>query len=204
MKNAALLVILLGAVSCRSTSTSADLILAGGRVFTSDAAHPWAQAVAISGDHIVAVGSDAEIRRQASATSRVVELHGRVVIPGINDAHLHQPWSSNKRDLEIPDTATVDDVFARVADARKRYAPGTLIAGDIPINLIDESRLTRDSLDAIAPLHPVMLGTLSGHAVLHNTAALRLRNIAEGGHVNGWLSEYALWAKDREIGAQIH
>ena len=211
-----MLLVLLCAVSCRSTSRSPDLILAGGRIFTSDAAHPWAGAVAVAGDRIVAVGPDAEIRALASSATRVIELRGRVVIPGINDAHLHQPWSANENNLVIPATSTVDDVFARAAEAAKRYPAGTVIVGDIPISLIDSTRLSRDALDAIAPQHSVMLGTLSGHAVLYNTGALRMRNIAEDerdghggwygrsdGRLNGWVYEYALWAKDREIGARI-
>ena len=139
-----------------------------------------------------------------------------MVIPGINDAHLHQPWSANITNLEIADYATVDDVFIRVAELTRQVPPGTLIFGSVPFAILDDLRLNRDSLDAIAPQHPVMLGSLSGHAVAHNSAALRLRNIAEdvqdphggwygrtGGRLNGWVSEYALWAKDREIGAGV-
>lgn len=202
MKKIALLFALVSAAACRSTSPSPDLILAGGRVFTSDRARPWVQAVAITGASIAAVGSDSDLRALASTRTRVIELRGRVVIPGINDAHLHQPWSVNTSNLEIPDTSTVDDVFARVGDATKRLTPGTLISASIPIGLIGDARLNRDALDAIAPHHPVMLGSMTGHAVLHNTAALRMRGIADdekdvhggwygrpGGRLDGWATE---------------
>ncbi len=66
-----------------------DLILAGGKVFTADPARPWAEAVAIAGARIVAVGSSAEVRPLAGRTTRVIELQKRVVVPGFNDAHMH-------------------------------------------------------------------------------------------------------------------
>ncbi|HEX9165604.1 MAG TPA: hypothetical protein VF862_06815, partial [Gemmatimonadales bacterium] len=70
-------------------SPAPDLILAGGRIFTADTTRPWAEAIAIAGDRIQAVGSDAEVRALAGRETRVVELGGRVVVPGFNDAHDH-------------------------------------------------------------------------------------------------------------------
>src|SRR5919202_1434745 len=69
--------------------TPADLILVNGRVFTADAANPSAEAVAIKGGRIVAVGSAAEVEKLAGAATRRVDLAGRVVVPGFNDAHFH-------------------------------------------------------------------------------------------------------------------
>jgi len=68
---------------------SVELLLVDGRVYTADAARPWAQAVAISGDHIAAVGGSAELRRLAGRETRVVDLRGGFVTPGFNDAHVH-------------------------------------------------------------------------------------------------------------------
>jgi predicted amidohydrolase YtcJ len=68
---------------------SADLLLVNGRVYTVDPARPWADAVAISGDRIVAVGSSAELRGLAGPRTRVIDLGGRFVVPGFNDAHVH-------------------------------------------------------------------------------------------------------------------
>src|SRR5262245_15306910 len=67
----------------------ADLLLLNGHVYTVDSARPWAEAVAIAGDRIVAVGSTAELRRMAGPQTRVVDLHGSFVVPGFNDAHVH-------------------------------------------------------------------------------------------------------------------
>ena len=73
----------------RGRRTPPDLILAGGKVFTADPARPWAEAVAIAGERIVAVGTSAEVRPLAGSATRVIELQKRVVVPGFNDAHMH-------------------------------------------------------------------------------------------------------------------
>ena len=69
--------------------SSPDLVLFKGRIYTSNAKHPYAEALAIQGDRILAIGSTSEILRLASDHSRRIDLAGRTVIPGINDAHLH-------------------------------------------------------------------------------------------------------------------
>ena len=66
-----------------------DLLLVSGRVYTLDAAKPWAEAIAIRGDRIVAVGTNAEIRQAAGPRTRVIDLKGAFVTPGFNDAHVH-------------------------------------------------------------------------------------------------------------------
>src|SRR3954469_12347672 len=68
---------------------TADLILFNGKVFTADPAKPSAQAIAVRGMRILAVGSDTEIKKLAGAKTRLIDLQGRTVIPGINDAHFH-------------------------------------------------------------------------------------------------------------------
>ena len=184
------------AVSC--TSAAPDLVLAGGRVFTADEKRPWAEAMAIRGERIVSVGSDAEVRKLAGSSTRVIELNGRVVVPGINDAHLHVPWGEPDN-VEIAGDATVEQVFDAVREAARVQPAGTPLRGDIPPILLDDARLTRDALDAITTTHPVMLGNLAGHAVLHNSAGLALRGVTSN---DGWLYEHDLWRSDRAMNAR--
>ena len=72
-----------------AVALSADLLLVNGRVYTVDPARPWAEAVAISGERIVAVGSSADLRPLAGPATRVIDLRGQFVVPGFNDAHVH-------------------------------------------------------------------------------------------------------------------
>ena len=215
LKRALLFLGVLLLASCRTATP--DLILGGGRVFTADDAKPRAEAVAIRGDRIIAVGSDAEVRALAGPSTRIIELAGRVVVPGINDAHVHEPWGIGGTSAKIADNATVDELLARVAAAAKEHPEGTLLTGTVPIGILDDPRLTRDALDAVAPRHPVRLGIISGHAALHNTAALRLMGIAEdvrdtqggtyvrdaNGRLTGWANEHALWIPDQRLGEAL-
>jgi predicted amidohydrolase YtcJ len=210
---AALLLLLSGA--CRSAAPAPEVVLAGGRVFTSDEARPWAEAIAVRGDRIVAVGSNAEIRALAGSATRVIELDGRVVVPGINDAHVHAPWVGGTAPIRIVDDGTVEQMLSAIESAVREHPEGTALEGDIPPMLLDDPRLTRETLDALAPRHPVMLGTLAGHSTVHNTAALRWRGVAEdardtqagwygrdaNGRLNGWVYEHALWTADRRLSA---
>lgn len=90
------------------------LLLTGGKVFTADSTHPWAEALAIRGDRIVAVGTSAEVRHLAGRATHELALAGRVVIPGINDAHDHVgdvPLGVEFRTSAVP---TPDPTFAQV------------------------------------------------------------------------------------------
>ncbi|MGI8812041.1 MAG: amidohydrolase, partial [Pyrinomonadaceae bacterium] len=76
-------------LSVSANQTAPNLILYNGKVFTSDAAQPTAEAIAIRSEHILAVGGNAEIKKLADAKTRLIDLQGKTVIPGINDAHFH-------------------------------------------------------------------------------------------------------------------
>ena len=75
--------------ACGRAPAAPDLILANGKVFTADSTRPWAEALAIRGDRIVAVGSTIAIDSLAGDSTRRIDLEGRVVVPGFNDAHDH-------------------------------------------------------------------------------------------------------------------
>lgn len=194
-------------VSCRSSSGAPDLMLVNARIFTADPARPWSEAVAIRGDRIAAVGSTAEVRRMAGPGTRVIDAGGRTIVPGINDAHIHEPWGASGVDLAIPMNASIPDVIALVTGATKKHAAGTWLSGDVPVaEEFETSRLTRDLLDAIAPDHPVRLSNLAGHVYLVNSAGLRAWNLSEDvvdppggrygrsdGRLTGLMYEHAGW-----------
>ena len=213
MKKAAALLALVLGISCASTDpgslaggSNASIALMGGRVFTADPNHPWAEAVAIQGDRIMAVGTEEEIRHWVGGATRIVPLEGRLVIPGINDAHVHAPWPTiPAARVEIPDQATSGQMLAMIREAAAHEPVGTWIIGSFPLGLID-SGITRAEIDEAAPDHAVQLDLLGNHASLLNTPALRLLGIEEnaadpsGGwygrteeRLNGWLYEHALW-----------
>ncbi|HET7707310.1 MAG TPA: amidohydrolase family protein, partial [Thermoanaerobaculia bacterium] len=171
----------------------------------------WAEAIAIRGERIFAVGSTNDIRELADADTKVVNLLGRTVVPGINDAHVHAPGDIGEHVVPIPSTASVDDVLALVGAAAKQQPAGAWLTGELPIGILDDPRLSRDALDAVAPAHPVRLSNLAGHSDLLNSLGLRQWNIGDtdadppGGHygrtagrLNGWVYEHAIWSKRAE------
>lgn len=200
--------------ACAST-TAPDLVLTNGKVFTADDAQPWAEAIAIRGERIVRVGNTAEIRALAGPSTKIIDLAGRLVVPGINDAHVHAPWHDESKTLPLPQTATPDDVLAAIRDAVSKEPNGTWLSVSIAPSSLDDPRFTRAALDAIAPQHPVSLENLAGHARLLNSAALRAWNIGEqdpdpkggrygrrDGRLDGWVYEHALWTHDARVSAR--
>ncbi|HEV7500857.1 MAG TPA: amidohydrolase family protein, partial [Vicinamibacteria bacterium] len=197
-----------------------DLILAGGKVFTADPARPWAEAVAIAGERIVAVGSSAEVRPLAGRTTRVIELQKRVVVPGFNDAHMHLGGGLGpgvNLALRTNDPALADVLGALTAEVARAPA-GTWLRGEIGVRVLDDPAATRATLDAITPNHPVLLTGWTGHGGLLNTAALRALGVADdepdppGGwfgrvrgtpQLSGIAHEYALWRLERRLGERV-
>ena len=153
------------------------LAIVNGKIFTGVSAAPWGEALTIVGDRIGVVGTTTSVRQLTNASTRVIDAAGRVVIPGINDAHMHigaQPPGVN---LEGPPVVeqdpSLDEILQRVKVAITKAPAGGWIYGDIGGRVLDDPRATRSTVDAVAPDHPVMLTAWTGHGTLFNTAALR-------------------------------
>lgn len=189
-----------------------DLILAGGRVFTADSAHPWAEAVAISGERIQAVGTDAEIRSLAGKATRVVELGGRTVVPGFNDAHDHMDDISPGVVFAAAAGPIPDPGLREVLDSLRilvaRHPEGTWLQTYVGERILSDPAARRATLDRVAPRHAVILSAWSGHGLVLNSAGLAALGIADsvrdpmggrfdrdaGGRLTGLVEEYANYA----------
>src|SRR3954463_3891843 len=150
-------------------------VLHGGTVFTGDPAAPWAQAIAVEGDRVVAVGTSAALLAAAPAGATRIDLGGRLVIPGINDAHVHVVVPEGDY-LNAPDFIpgpgpTLADVQALLAGGAAATPAGTWLLAFFGSNTSADPRATRFALDPVAPAHPVALFAWTGHGIWLNTAA---------------------------------
>jgi predicted amidohydrolase YtcJ len=160
-----------------------DLILVNGTIITVDGSDRIAQALAIQGERISAVGDTAFIDSLAGTNTRRIDLDGRTVLPGLLDAHAHFSPSQFNRpdilDLSYPGVKSIKEVQEAIAKRAKELPPGQWIQG----RSWDEGKFTerrlitvRD-LDTIAAEHPVWLSHTTGHYGVANSAALRLAKI---------------------------
>lgn len=193
----------------------------GGSVFTGDPAAP-AQAIAIEGDRIVAVGSDADLLRHLKPHTTTIDLGGRLVIPGINDAHVHIviPEGDYLNGLEfIPGPGpTLAEVQALLATGAAATPARTWLFVYIGTNVFDDPGATRFALDAASSDHPAALFAWHGHGIWLNTAALAALGFSTterdpfGGHwkrfpnsdvVTGEAHEYAEFGIRRRLLALV-
>lgn len=206
-----------GQLPARHASESPTLILTGAKIFTADTARPWVEAVAIHGDRIVAVGTDAAIRQLAGSHTREIALGGRVVIPGINDAHDHVGDVPLPGEFATNASPTPDPAFADVLDSIRAVAgrtpKGTWIKATIGLRILDDTTARRAALDRATADHPVFLWTWWGHGAVLNSAALHALGIADrapdplggwyerdaAGRLDGRLDEYAEWGALRRV-----
>ena len=161
----------------------ADLILANGRIYTVDPEKPWAEAVAVAGGRIVAVGSDAEIAGFSGSGTTTVDLQGRMAMPGFVDVHNHimMGGQADLFETQLIAGATVDDICAHVRGQAEKAAPGQWIVAnqwgaDMLATLNTEAALAR--LDAASLGRPVLLRDETVHNRWVNSEALRLSGIS--------------------------
>lgn len=214
-----MVLVTIGAIALVGRTTAAapapDLVLVNGKIFTSVADAPFVEAIAIRGERIVAIGRSSDIAALADRHTRRLELGGRTVIPGINDAHYHLgivPPGTVDVELKTrdPSWSELEPVLAAQAAATP---PGTLLTAAIGATLFNDVTVDRDRLDRVTTDHPVILGTLTGHAEILNSGALRLAHIAENvpdpqggrferdahGRLTGVAREYAVLQVDRRL-----
>jgi predicted amidohydrolase YtcJ len=177
----------------------ANRLLVNGRVYTIDAVRPWASAVAIAGERILAVGDDSPMRDLLAPGGDVIDLQGRCVIPGLTDCHVHfASYALGLRELDLGDAASLDEAMARVAKRAQETPPGgchpepdfgelsRAVEGWIVGRGWDQERWperrfpTAADLDGVAPNRPVVLEAKNGHALVANSRALRLAGITTG------------------------
>jgi predicted amidohydrolase YtcJ len=184
---ASLLAALLGlAASVAAQTATADLVLVNGNVVTMDDARPRAQGIAIADGRILTVGSDAEVRRHVGANTEVIDLKGRLAIPGFIEGHGHFMGLGRAQTILDLTTATSwDDIVAMVGEAAAKAKPGEWIAGwgwhqekwdRVPTPSV-EGNPVHQALSAVSPNSPVYLTHASGHASFANAKALELAGI---------------------------
>jgi len=167
-----------------------DAIYINGKIVTVDARFTIAQAFAITRGKFEAVGKDTDIQKLAGPATRVIDLHGRTVIPGLEDSHLHNAGGGPGVDLS--NARSLADVLAAVSQHVRTAAPGEVIVsnGDWHEAQLAEQRLPlRRDLDTVAPKNPVVL-VRGGHEYILNSAALARWHIdkttvtPEGGQIS--------------------
>lgn len=174
------------AVACTSNlersrrEASADLVFFSGAVYTVDAGRPWAQAVAVRDGQIIAVGSDEEVRVHVGEASRVVQLDGRMLLPGFHDAHIH-PVDSGLDSLEcsLEGLASVEAVLDKLREclASENRRGDWLVGGVWSVVLFPDGNAPKTLLDEIAPDVPIALLDENAHAVWVNSKALERAGI---------------------------
>jgi hypothetical protein len=162
----------------------ADLLLVDGRIHTMDAAQPQAAAVLIRGERIVAVGGEADLRKQAGAAPRVLDLGGRTVVPGLIDTHTHLFDAMVSRvagylDVNIPAVQSLAQAVEAVRRRAQTTAPGAWIVGDGwgESKWPERRYIRKTDLDPVSARNPVYLVHVSGHAGALNSEGLRLSGI---------------------------
>lgn len=181
---------------CLPTNTSAQarqkisLLLYNGKVFTADENFSIAEAVAVDGEKIVAVGTSEDLRAKYQA-AREIDLKGKLVTPGFNDAHVHfLRGALALLTVNLLDTKSLPEAQARVAAKAKETKPNEWIIGRGWDHTVWKQNFpTRKDLDKIAPNNPVFLVRVDGHVAWVNSAALNLAKIdkntksPEGGEI---------------------
>lgn len=189
----ALIVTALTAVAARTPAPaqqppaqSADLVITNARIVTVEDGMPEAQAIAVRGDRIQALGTSDDIKRYIGSSTQVIDARGQLVIPGLIESHGHFTGVGDAQlNLQLMKTTSWDEIVAMVAEAVKKAKPGQWIIGRgwhqekwtrRPVPNV-EGFPTRASLDAVSPDNPVFLTHASGHASFVNSKALQLSGV---------------------------
>ena len=157
-----------------------DLALVNGKVWTGDAARPWAEAVAVRGEKIHAVGTTAEMSGLASSGTKLVDLGGALVLPGFIDSHTHfLTGGFALRSIQLHEARSREEFVIRVAAKARELGPGRwILDGNWDEERFNPPELPRrEWIDAVTPDNPVCVSRIDLHTSLANTVALRLAGI---------------------------
>lgn len=176
--SSAAIIVALVVVSCNVSTQTSDMIITNARIWTGNADQPYAEAMAVSGDTIVAIGSNREVMKYRSGSGTVIDLGGRFVTPGFIDSHVHLlQGGSNLASVQLRDASTPEEFTRRIKEYAATLKPGTWILGGDWDGMGWESLPHRDWIDSVTPANPVFVSRLDGHMALANSVAMKLAGV---------------------------
>jgi predicted amidohydrolase YtcJ len=217
-----IVIAVLAGLGSQSRASSSDLLLLHGHIYTGVQKSPWAEALSVTGSRIDAVGADAELLARRGSGTRVIDLHGRTVIPGIVDGHIHV-WlgavALHGFNLSTPEASITPSkpklLIARIRDYAARHPTEKLIFGRVDFSPSPPFSPTYELLDQAVSDRPIIVHNISEHAMWLNSKALALvgitdkllpdpveeRNVVRdaSGHPTGILIEAAMEAVERYV-----
>jgi predicted amidohydrolase YtcJ len=190
-----------------------SIALLSGKVFTGDPARPYAEAIAIDGERIAAVGTNEEIRALATPRTQVIDLGGRVVIPGINDAHMHPGFATPVFLIDQGMDPRRAAVEAAIHNAIEETPGDTWIMMTIGPTVLLDPEVSAESLETFASGRKVLLTGFTGHGAILSITAMSDLGIARDakdpqggwygrdadGRIDGHAHEYAQYPFERRI-----
>jgi predicted amidohydrolase YtcJ len=203
-----------------------DTLLIHGHIYTGNPKAPWAQALAITGTRVDAVGTDQEILSRRQDKTQLIDLHGRTVIPGISDSHTHIWFGAlalHGFNLSTPESSIIPDNADALIEKIKAYAAShpkdKVLFGRADFGTVPPSTPTHELLDRAVPDRPVVIHNTSEHALWVNAKALALAGITDqpvadpaeeryvirdaSGHPSGLLLEAAMELVERAFFTQL-
>jgi predicted amidohydrolase YtcJ len=217
-----IVIAVLAGLGSQSRASSSDVLLLHGHIYTGVQKSPWAEALSVTGSRIDAVGADAELLARRGSGTRVIDLHGRTVIPGIVDGHIHV-WlgavALHGFNLSTPEASITPTkpklLIARIRDYAARHPTEKLIFGRADFSPSPPFSPTYELLDQAVSDRPIIVHNISEHAMWLNSKALALvgitdkllpdpveeRNVVRdaSGHPTGILIEAAMEAVERYV-----
>src|SRR2546427_1109435 len=176
------LLILLWVVPTASTPAAADLVLINGNIYTVNEKQPHAEAIAVKSDRIIFVGSNAAVKKYEGANTRIVDLHGATMVPGMTDAHYHFIGVGQREmNLNLEGITNLEDFLAKVKTRVDQAKPGEWVTGRGWIETFWKPPVfpTRWDLDKVSPNNPVFLTRADGHGAVANSAALKIGGVTK-------------------------
>jgi predicted amidohydrolase YtcJ len=174
------------ALICQASALASDTLLLHGHIYTGYVKMPWAEALAVTGTRIDAVGSDKDISRRRRATTNVIDLHGHTVIPGIVDSHIHVLYGAyalHGLNLSTPEASVTPDkgdlLVARLKEYAQTHSADAVLFARADFSATPPSTPTRALLDRAVADRPVIVHNSSEHALWVNSTALRMAGITD-------------------------
>ena len=175
----AVFLMLVNSETARSNDRAPATIIIEGAIWTGDIHQPRADAVAIRGDKILAVGSCDEVRKFRDGNTRIINASAGMVVPGLIDSHIHLiDGGLRLASVQLRDAKTKDEFVSRIAEfAKQTEADAWITGGDWDHTLWGGELPSRDWIDSVTPNNPVWINRLDGHMSLANTAAMRAAKV---------------------------